>query len=414
MTKYSYKTNDVKVINLSIQTHKGDGGIFDMSQLLTIDIYEDVTKPTMYATIEVVDALDLLTKLPIIGEEKVELTIETPGITEPSTFIFRCFQVTNVEPFRNSKGITYTLHCVSEEHLNNTSTIRSHMSGLISDMVQRILVNSLSTKKKFYQEPTVGNELLNFPKLKPLAAIDFLRQRAVGAEHKMSPYVFFENQYGFNFTTIKGLFERGLKEVESTGRDFTFKQNPMGSPQKEVESFRAILDYQLVYNGESYRKLQQGAYRMKTQMFDLATKNIETIDFNLEEMFSSFAPDKKKARPNSGEWMNEFAQNVPQILFGVKDTSRPPIFVLENLAGKNSFSLLLNDDVTRVMVPGDSGLAVGHVVRLNMPEIDGLSAQKKLDKVRTGDYLIVRLRHMITFQNASKHRIVFDCVQLGS
>ena len=65
------------------------------------------------------------------------------------------------------------------------------------------------------------------------------------------------------------------------------------------------------------------------------------------------------------------------------------------------------------MVPGDSGLAVGHVVRLNMPEIDGLSGQKKLDLVRTGDYLIVRLRHMIYFENTSKHRIVFDCVQMG-
>lgn len=413
MIPYNYKTNDVKIRSLSIQTHKGDGGIFDMSQMLTIDVYEDITKPTLYATIEVVDALDLLTKLPIIGEEKVELTIETPGIAEPTTFKFRCFQVTNVEPFKNSKGLTYTLHCVSEEHLYNTSIMRGHMLGLISDMVQRILVDSLATKKKFYQEPTVGNELLNFPKLKPLAAIDFLRQRAVGLDYKLSPYVFFENQYGFNFTTIEGLFKRGLKEVESTGREFTFKQNPMGSTQKEVESFRSILDYQLVYNGESYRKLQQGAYRMKTQMFDLATKGVETLDFNLQEKFSSFAPDGKKTIPNSGEWMSEFAQSIPQIFFGVKDSSRPPIFVLENLASKNSFTLLLNDDVTRVMVPGDSGLAVGHVVRLNMPEIDGLTSQKKLDQVRRGDYLVVRLRHMITFQNASKHRIVFDCVQLG-
>ena len=413
MTKYNYQTNDVKVKSVSIQTHKGDGGVYDMSQLLTIDVYEDITKPTLYATIEVVDALDLLTRLPIIGEEKVELTIETPGIAEPTTFKFRCFQVTNVEPFKNSKGLTYTLHCVSEEHLLNNSVLRMHMNGLISDMVQRILSESLATKKKYYQEPTIGLELLNFPKLKPLAAIDFLRQRAVGAEHKLSPYVFFENQYGFNFTTIEGLFKRGLKEVEATGREFTFKQNPMGSTQKEVESFRSILDYQLVYNGESYRKLQQGAYRMKTQMFDLATKSLETIDFNLEEKFSALAPDIKKTMPNSGDWIAEFAQNIPQIFFGVKDTSRPPIFVLENLAGKNSFSLLLNDDVTRVMVPGDSGLSVGHVVRLNMPEIDGLTSQKKLDQVRRGDYLIVRLRHMITFLNTSKHRIVFDCVQLG-
>lgn len=413
MSNYNYSINDVKIKNVSITNHKGNGGVIDMNQIINISIYEDISKPTLYATIGMVDALDLLTKIPIIGEENVEFTIETSGIASPSTFKFKVFQVSDVAAFENNKGLTYTLHCVSEEHLRNTSILRSHMSGLINEMVENILTTSLLTKKKFYQEKTVGLELLNLPQLKPLAAIDFLRQRAVGDEHRASPFVFFENQYGFNFSTIKGLFERGLKEVVPIGREFFFKQNPMVSPERQRESFRSILNYQLVYNGETYRKLQQGAYKMRTQMFDLATKTFENVDFDLSEKFSSLAPDTKKTIPNSSDWLNEFAQNIPQLLFGVKDSSKPTTFVVDTLAAKNAFSLLLNDDITRVMVPGDSGLAVGHVVRLNMPEIDGLSGQKKLDLVRTGDYLIVRLRHMIYFENTSKHRIVFDCVQMG-
>ena len=413
MSRYTYEINDVRIKSVTIQTHGGEGGVVDHDQILTIDIFEDMTKPTLYATLVLADTLDLITKLPIIGEEKVELTIETPGISEPTTFKFRCYRVSNVDVFSNGKGIGYTMHCVSEEHLRNISILRSHMSGLISDMVSTILTNNLATQKPFYQEKTIGNENLIFPKLKPLAAIDFLRQRAVSSEHKSSPYVFFENQYGFTFATIQGIFEKGLKEINTVGREFSFKQNPMVDLQRQTESFRSILNFQIVYNSESYRKLQQGAFKMITQTFDIATKQFEKTDFNLEEKFASLAADAKKAIPNSSSWISEFAQNAPQAFFGIKDSSRSPLYILENLAGKNAFSVLLNEDITRVLVPGDTGLSAGHVVRLNIPEIDGLTSRKKLDTTRTGDYLIVRLRHMISFIPKPKHEIVFDCVQLG-
>lgn len=413
MSLRSYELNDIKIKSISIETHAGKGAIVNHDQIVAIDIFEDMTKPTMFATIVLLDTLDLVTKLPIIGEEKIELVVETPGITEPTTFKFRCYQVGEIQPSSNGKGVKYTMQCVSEEHLHNSSIIRYHMDGLISDMVERILITSLKTKKSIFQEKTVGIETLNIPKLKPLAAIDFLRQRAVGLNHKMSPYVFFENQYGFNFGTIQGIFEKGLKEVDTVGREFSFKQNPMLSPERQAESYRSILDFQIIYSGESYKKLQQGAFKMITQTFDLATKKFERIDFNLEEKLSEMMADKKKTISNSSTWMDEFAQNAPQAFFAIKDSTRPTLFTLENIAGKNAFTILLNEDVTRVMVPGDTGLAAGHVVRLNVPEIDGLTSRKKLDTTRTGNYLIVRLRHMISFTQKIKHSIVFDCVQLG-
>ena len=346
MSRYAYEINDVRIKSVTIQTHGGEGGVVDHDQILNIDIFEDMTKPTLYATLVFADTLDLITKLPIIGEEKIELTIETPGISEPTTFKFRCYRVSSIDAFSNGKGLGYTIHCVSEEHLHNSLILRSHMDGLISDMVQNILTKSLATQKLFYQEKTAGNESLIFPKLKPLAAIDFLRQRAVSSEHKSSPYVFFENQYGFNFATIQGIFEKGIKEVSTVGREFFFKQNPMVTPQRQAESFRSILDFQTVYSNESYKKLQQGAFKMITQTFDIATKQFEKTDFDLQERFAGLAADVKKTIPNSSSWMSEFAQNAPQAFFGIKDSSRAPLYILENIAGKNAFSILLNEDVT--------------------------------------------------------------------
>jgi len=413
MNVKKYEINDINIKNFFIETDAGKGAVISLDQIVTIDIFEDMSKPTIFATISFIDTLDLITKLPIIGEEKIEIVIETPGMSEPTNFKFRCFELGEITPLTNGRGIKYTLQCVSEEHLYNSSIIRYSMDGLISDMVERIIITNLKTKKTIFQEKTAGLENLNIPKLKPLAAIDFLRKRAVGLNHKMSPYVFFENQYGFNFGSIQGIFEKGIREISSLGREFTYKLNPMLSPQTQLQSYRSILDFQIIYSGESYAKLSQGAMRMFTQTFDLATKKFEKIDFNIEDKLQEMMADKKKVMSNSLTWFNEFAQNPAQAFFSVKDSTRPTLFNIENIAGKNAFAILLNEDVTRVMVPGDTGLAAGHVVRLNIPEIDGLTKRKKLDTTRTGNYLIVRLRHMITFTQKSKHSIVFDCVQLG-
>ena len=244
MSRIPYETGDFRLKSLTITTNNGKGAVVGSDQLVSIDVYEDLTKPTMYAVLVMLDLVNLIEKLPIIGEEKIEIEVETPGITSPSTFKFRCFKISNIHPLDNSKGLTYFLHCVSEEHLLNSHVKRDFMSGLVSNMVERIVTTDLATQKQFYFDTTKGIETIVFPNLKPLASIDFLRQRAVSAEDPTSPYVFFENQYGFNFSTIKGLFKKGLPKVESENRVFNFKQNPSSSSERQAESFRAIVDYQ--------------------------------------------------------------------------------------------------------------------------------------------------------------------------
>ena len=92
------------------------------------------------------------------------------------------------------------------------------------------------------------------------------------------------------------------------------------------------------------------------------------------------------------------------------DSLRPDNFVDTAVAIRNSFAVLLNSNVVRVLVHGDSGLKVGDVVTLDLPAMTGTTGKKKDDKMIAGNYLIVRLRHMITPSTKSKHQIVFDFV----
>lgn len=414
MSQKLYEVGDVNVKRLVIESSKSIGAsIVPLDQMVSLDIWEDMTKPTMYATLTLLDTLGLLEKFPIVGEETVSIEIQTPGLSQPTKFKFRCFEVSNVQRLENGKGMSYTMRCVSEEHLRNSGTmVRESMDDIISNMVPYILQKHLQTTKQIIVDPTKGIQTIIFPRLAPLQAIDMVRQRAVSKDFVSSAYVFYENQAGFNFKTVEGLYKDGVGSVGS--RVFNMQQNVMESKETMGQSFRTILSHQIIHRSDAVRKLAQGVFKSVTRVFDVSNKSFQSIEFELDKTFSSFETAAKKKLPNTSDWINDFTGGVQRQFFGVKDSSRPDNFINNVIGVRNSFVELLNDDITRVLIHGDTALKVGDVIRLNLPQVDGLTSRKKEDPLLAANYLVIRLRHMISFNVKTTHEIVLDCVKMGT
>lgn len=413
MSQQIYEVGDVSVKRLQLVSSKSTNAtLIPTDQMVSLDIWEDMTKPTMYASMTLMDTLNLLEKFPILGEETVHIEIETKGLSSPTKFTFRCFEVTNVQRLENGKGISYTLRCVSEEHLRNGGTVvREGMEDVIGNMVPYILQKHLQTTKSIAVDPTKGIQTIAFPRLSPLEAIDMLRQRAVSVDYVSSSYVFFENQAGFNFKTVEGLYKDGVARIGS--RVFNMQQNVMATKQTQADAFRTILSHQVIHRGDTVRKLSQGVYKSVTRVFDVATKQFESIFHDVDRTFSSFETAAKKSLANKEDFLAEFAGGLPRQFVTVADALRPNNFIPPSIGIRNSFVELLNDDITRILIHGDTGLKAGDVIKLNLPQADGLSSRKKPDPMTTANYLVLRLRHMITFSLKTKHEIVLDCVKMG-
>ncbi len=414
MSQKPYEVGDVDVKRLVISSSKSiNASVVPIDQMVSLDIWEDMTKPTIYATLTLLDTLGMLEKFPIIGEETVEIEIQTPSLSTPAKFTFKCFEIINLQRLANGKGMTYTLRCVSEEHIRNAGTmVRESMTESISNLVPYILQKHLQTKKPMIVDPTKGIQTIVFPRLSPLQAIDMLRLRSVSMDYTSSAYVFFENQAGFNFKTVEGLYKDGLTSIGS--RVFNMNQNALAEKKSLGDSYRTIQSHQVIRRSDTMRKLTQGAFRSVTRVFDVHTKSYETINYDFETLFSSFETTAKKTVSNTTEWLDQYSKGVPKQFFTVKDTSRPDVFITNAMGVRNSFVELLNDDITRILIHGDTGLKVGDVIRLNIPQVDGLSSQKKPDAFMSNNYLITRLRHMISFNAKFIHEIVLDCVKMGT
>ena len=404
---------DVRIKSLSISNKARKAELNPLDQLIGVDIYEDMSKPTLFAVFVFTDSINMLEKFPIIGEETISIEIQTPGISASTTYTFRSFEVTGVQRDGNGKSVTYAVRCVSEEHLlNGSNLIKQSMTDTISNMVPIIISNYLSPKKPIIIDETKGIQTISFPKLSPLQAIDMIRQRAVSKKYVSSSYVFFENQSGFNFKTIEGLIADGRSSIGS--RVFNAQQNVMADKNAQARSFRTILNYKLVSKSDSNNKAALGVFKAITKTFDMNTKAFGSEDFDLKNIFNKLqTPDKGKQIPNSDDFISEFGSGVPRHYFVPKDTNQPDNFIDAAMASRNSFAVLLNSETTRVLIHGDTGLKVGDLVTLLLPSSSGMTDRKKDDQLSSGNYLIVRLRHIITPGTKAKHQIVFDCVKMG-
>lgn len=406
---------DINIKSIKLFNEKLKAEFNPLDQLLGIDIYEDMSKPTMYATLLFNDNIGILSNFPIIGEERIEIEVQSPGVTKATVFKFRSFEVTNVQPDANGKGQTFVLRCVSEEHLyNGSSLVVESFNDIISNMVPVLVGNPkfLKSSKDIIIDQTKGIQAIPFPKISPLQAIDMLRKRAVSKDYPSSAYVFFENQSGFNFKTIEGLIKDNKPFIGS--RVFNAQQNVMANKENEALAYRTILSHQTIARADSNRKAAMGVYKAVTKTFDLATKQIGSADFDLTKTFSTLQkPGDSKQLPNTTEFVNQFASGRPRQFFTPRDTTRPDTFMDAAIAARNSYSTLLNSDVTRILIHGETGLKVGDLVTLNLPEPTGTTDRKKSDLMTSGNYMIIRLRHMISISSKSKHQISFDCVKMG-
>lgn len=404
---------DVYIKQFIISNKNLNASLNVLDQLVAADIWEDLSKPTMFAAFSFQDGVNLLKNFPVIGEETITLEIQTPGISKPTVFIFRVFEIANVVVDPNSKGSTYTLRCVSEEHMRNGSaTVQDSQTGTVDTMVTHILNFHLKSKKDIIIDPAKGIQTINFTYMNPLKAIDMLRQRAVSKDFIASSYVFFENQSGFNFKTIEGLIKEGKKSIGT--RTFNSQQNPNATKENVAQSFRTLLRYENISKADANKKIAEGAFKAITKTFDLNTKDFDTKTFDMKNVFSKLQLANDKAQiPNSDSFIAQATGGLPKQFFAPLDTSRPDAFIDTAMAARNSFAVLLSSEVTRILIHGDSGLKVGDLINLSFPDPSGTTDRKKPDTMVSGNYLILRLRHIITPSTKSKHQISCDCAKMG-
>lgn len=420
MSIKNYEPGDINIIGIKLGKIDRQIEVDLTPQLIAMSIYEDLSEPSMLLEITLIDSINLVQDFPIVGEEVLTVTYNTPGRDASTKLGFLVYSVENTAASPNSKASTYTLKAVTPLHFFNagakiTKSYKDTVSEIVKDIVKICAGESSIKIIKLNVEKTKGLIPITVPSLNPFEAIDFLRQKAVSAEYPSGgSFVFFENQFGCQFRSIEGLLAEGKKNIAS--KTFTFSPDTKSDSLRQQYAFRNILNFEHVGKFNSVEKINSGIVSSIVESFDVLSKGLDVTEFKLAEKAKTFTTTESKSKlPNSPAFLEKYNSRVSKNFFMSKDSSKGVDFVDDFAGSKHSYLQLLGQNSTRVLINGDNYMAAGDLVELNLPEVSGTTEVKTKDRLNSGNYLVTRLRHVITSGQGGKpkHQIAMDCVRMG-
>lgn len=425
------------------EIYAASGAVIDLKdQFASVNIYEDIFKNALTGDISIVDTNNLLTNLPIIGQEKLKLRIVTPNedddnsrtmaidFTDTPLYIYKVSSKVSINDNTNAYTLSFT---TPEAVRSNRIRVKQAFSGEPSvEIVKKIFRDEdlLNSKKEFYYEETTNNFQIIAPNNRPFDFINNLSKRCLSKEYDFSAaFLFYETVKGYYFRTIDSMMDR--KNPRMIFREVT----PTDDPDNVALNLTNILEYQIMNSTDTILQARAGMYSSDLLEVDIYNKKYTHHEYDyLKEYDKSIHADEfnsygSKRSPPVSEAKDDFGNKIseyPKTTLYVQTTERNAVDGLLDpafdtdvdytgtdiwLQKRRSRIVSLDTNITlRIKVPGNTTLQAGDLIGIILKnQTDAATAQ---DPYLTGRYLIRNLRHEFE-KGAGKltHTLHIDCVR---
>lgn len=390
-------TTDYTPITLDIIPQHGTGTPVKVHQIMTeLHIYEDMYKPFLTGTIALMDGIGLASKLPISGEEHLEVVFETPGgdTIEQSFYIYK---VSN----RSDAGEMQLLVChfCSHEMMKNAKSSSSFgFNGeLLSDMAQKMYDDNLAIDKEFDVEPTLMPRRMSFPNFPPARILLEMSKTAQSAAHPTgSDYRFWEDLRGFHFRSIQSLIE-DIEPIKDSDQREILHRNPQNVQANTLNAMQGIEEFRILTQNNNLQQMLNGALANTMQVFDPVTGAVTITETKLADIFESF----KSLEPNmtvGAEAINNLMEPSANIRVLLTDAAEEFASGIEGFApAALAQRALFGSTKIDLKLPGVTNRAIGDVVDLRLPapgprETEG----ENMDNQLSNNAMITAINHAFT------------------
>ena len=404
-----FALKEVKLYNID-QTED-----YDIKALVQeINLYESVFSSALQATLLIEDiGQNLISTLPIIGQERVELKISSGSKTYRLNFyLYRIDGRTMSE-----KAQTYIMNCVSLEGLRNENyRVCERVDGIrAEDLIEEKLKADGFTPKKFEFDETKEPFDIYVPNWRMFDLFQWLCKRSVPLHKKDSVgFLFYETFDGFNFRSIDSLFDEPQYPDDSSV--YKYFQGNQKSPDKEndEESKYRIMNYASPKMFDLYDDLRRGAFSHDSIYLDINRRVYRTFRTTADDFWkdSSHLGKMKPYVSGGGDTptqllrrssrtiyrpsvLGKFNATITEIIdkSGLKDWIDP---VNKNFEKSFYRYYFLEYSQLDVAVPGDLEVRSGNVINVSIPTTTKSRDRKVREDTRfSGKYCVTAVKHTI-------------------
>lgn len=390
VSMYGSKDYELK----SLELVNSGGQTIDLRKIFVeLQIFQDLYSSVMSGNITITDGNDTFSSFYFVGNEYLKISIDKPGLGRPLERMFRIYKSSD-RRVSNDSGQMYILHFCSDELISSSQILvsKAYKSTKIKDVVYDILSKELSVDNSriFKLEETSGNFDLLIPNYRPFEAIQWATNR--GYDQKKFCYFFFENKNGFNLASLQTLIKQ--KPYKTLRYELKNVDRDPANNKDSIDNFEILNDFDMI------NSITNGSFASRMLGVDIINQDFTVYDYDLKQA------ETQKNLLNKFVPVNSFKNSKNETLFDAKNSFFRTYIDFKGTATEKSSDIknwmlprgmhmiMLNHFRIRIIIPGDIELKVGDVVEYEFPMFETAEQSgKKLDKHRSGKYLVASVNH---------------------
>ena len=411
-----FKLNEFLLIDATAKTVEC-GKALDLTPVcVQANIYESVLNPAVLAEFEFYDAKGMFNHF-VFTDKRIIIDFTTDEENQKSSirYEFYIVSVDPVIPTNDDKAVVYKLSCVTYE-VWKSATVRNLplvRKKIECEKMVKAYLEAIDSQKSLFAEKTRGLHAFNFTEKTPIECIDQIRlEYAMSQEFKGHAFYFFENKYGFVFKSMEMLIKEGKENIG----DKCFMQSGLTNLNVSGSKWRNILATKLIQNGNQGLARRIGAGSNLVKLKNSVTGEI--INFQTNPKNLEFQTLNEKSVSSSLRTQDEIGKDEGNIQIVPFD---PRIENAERAEKKNQLPYYMAHFLTTVIhatIYGDSAISTGDVIKCQFPEPSGTtrgetSPVNEDSTMTTGNYIITKCRHILTFNEKAEYMQAFELVKDG-
>ncbi len=398
---------------LTISTPKGPLDITGMA--VRCDIFESILSAGVICELTIADAVGMRSKFNLT-EQELCISFTTAPDLPPVHYKFKVFEIIAATTPPNDRGVAYTLLCISEEIVVARTIVNVPLveKEIEAEKAVKSLLNLVKSKKDLFVEETRGPIPLDLSNITPFEAINKCRNLALSKKYNSHSFVFFENKFGYNFVTLEKLIETNLPRIG----DKLFIHSSVSDIDTTGSRWRNILAYKNIQTGAQNVALATGGFQTRIVINNIKTGDQEVIERKSADM--QFLTMNNGAITRSAELEQqrtaEGDQGKIKTITWNPDIEPAPRF--EKESDLPYFMSQFFSIISHITVYGDTAITLGDIIQCQLPEYTGLTtgeerAYNPEDKIHSGNYMVCKLRHVLTFGEDPRYYQALEIVKDG-
>jgi hypothetical protein len=390
--------------------------------VLEAHIFESIYSPTITCELLIADSSGLVEGVPIFGQERISIKIETPKSSSSETTgtdldnfdkEFIIYKISKRGFDSNQGANIYILHLCTLDFLRGIGiTFSSTYDGKPEEIVKKLWKDAFPNREtKLTAETSLKNTRIIFPNTNLFRSINITTNYATNDTYKSSSYLFYEDHInGYNYVTLESLMNKKPKEKENY-----FYENKVNvrdsviSPRKNF----SIRKLEMIKDLDTSIPLSKGMFNATTISHDLVTKKYKTMKYNYDKDFDSKGAiySNPLIKNNSSVFNysdDDFASSTTYLIPSDNLRKNNEWVISKDSIDDQNFFHLNNDSISgrssklqqadymkmKMTIPGDLRLTSGKVINVYVPTLSKSTNNKEtLDRRLSGKYLITNVKH---------------------